>query len=197
MVRNDLIVKFLRDVWRLNSLRLQMVPLWDLSIVLRALKGPPFEPLISADLQPLALKTALLLALVSVKRVGDIQALLVSASCLEFGPNDSMVVLKPRHGYVPKVLSTAFRAQVGTLLALPIAEGKQGPNLLCPVRAVRIYLEYSSLFQQTEQLFVCFGVTKQRLSCWIADAIALAYTSAGLQCPTGVRAHSTRGTAFS
>ncbi|KAI2664254.1 putative GTP-binding protein EngB [Labeo rohita] len=33
-----------------------------------------------------------------------------------------MVILKPRHGYVPKVLSTPFRAQVVTLLALPIAE---------------------------------------------------------------------------
>lgn len=55
-----------------------------------------------------------------------------------------------------------------------------------------------------EQLFAGFGgrfrglpVTKQRLSCWIVDAIALAYTSAGLQCPIGVRAHSTRAMAFS
>ncbi len=91
---------------RLNPPRPLTVPTWDLPTVLRALKGPPFEPLQSTDLRSLSLKTALLLALASVKRVGDLQALSTSPACLEFGPNDSKVVLKPRHGYVPKVLST-------------------------------------------------------------------------------------------
>ncbi len=200
--RNDLIVKFLKGARRLNPPRPQTVPSWDLSIVLRALRGPPFELLSLADLRPLSLKTALLLALVSVKRVGDLQVLSISASCLEFGPNDCKVVLKPRHGYVPKVLSTPFRAQVSSLLVLPITDGEQGPNMLCPVRALRIYLERSSLFRQSEQLFLCFGdrhkgllATKQRISRWIIDAIALAYASEGLQCPIGVRTHSTRGMA--
>lgn len=40
-------------------------------------------------------------------------------------------------------------------------------------------------------------VTKQRLSRWIADGMALAYASISLQCPIGVRAHSTRGMASS
>ncbi len=54
------------------------------------------------------------------------------------------------------MLLTPFRAQVITLLALPIAEGEQGSNLLCPVRAFRVYLECSSLFRQSEKLFICF-----------------------------------------
>ncbi len=68
-------------------------------------------------------------------------------------------------------------------------------NLLCPIRALKIYLECSALFRQSDQLFVCFGkrtkgrpVTKQRLSRWIVDAITLAYSSLGLHCPIGVRA---------
>ncbi len=61
----------------------------------------------SAYLQTLSLKTALFLALASVKRVGDLQAFSVSASCLEFGSNDCKVILKPRHGYVPKAFSTS------------------------------------------------------------------------------------------
>ena len=102
------------------------------------------------------------------------------------------------------MLSTPFRAQVISLLALPAADGEQEPNALCPVRALRVYVEHSKLFRQSEQLFVCFGghqkglrVTKQRLSRWIVDAIALAYASEGLECPIGVRAHSTRGMASS
>ncbi|KAL0204548.1 hypothetical protein M9458_002566, partial [Cirrhinus mrigala] len=140
----------------------------------------------------------------SVKRMGDLQALSVSPSCLEFGPGDSKVILKPRHGYVPKVPSTPFRAQVITLSALPSSEEDQELNLLCLVRALRTYIERSASFRQSEQLFVCFGgrnkghpVTKQRLSRWIVDAIRLAYSSLGLQCPIGVCAHSTRGMASS
>ena len=132
------------------------------------------------------------------------QALSTSASCLEFGPNDSKVTLRPRHGYVPKVLSTPFRAQVISLSALPSSEEDSDSLTLCPVRALRIYLERSASFRQSEQLFVCFGgrtkglpVTKLTLSRWIVDAIALAYTSLGLSCPIGVRAHSTRGVASS
>ncbi|XP_048019354.1 uncharacterized protein LOC125250684 [Megalobrama amblycephala] len=123
--KNNLVVYFLKGSRRLNPPLPFTVPTWDLSTVLRGLKGPPFEPLQSTDIHPLSLKTALLLALASVKRVGDLQALSVSPSCLEFGPNDSKVILKPRHGYVPKVLSTPIRAQVVTLSALPPSQDDQ------------------------------------------------------------------------
>ncbi len=194
--RDNSVVSFLKGARRLNPPRPLTVPTWDLPTVLRALKGPPFEPLQSTDLRSLSLKTALLLALASVKRVGDLQALSTSPACLEFGPNDSKVVLK--------VLSTPFRAQVITLSALPPSEEDLELSLLCPVRALRIYFERSAPFRHTEQLFVSFGnrtkghpVTKQRLSKWIVDAVMLAYSSLGLQCPIGVRAHSTRGIASS
>ncbi len=125
--RDNSVVRFLKGAKRLNPPRPLPVPTWELPTVLRALKGPPFEPLQSTNLRSLSLKTALLLALASVKRVGDLQALSISPACLEFGPNDSKVVLKPRHGYVPKVLSTPFRAQVITLTALA---GPRRPHLL-------------------------------------------------------------------
>ncbi len=86
-----------------------------------------------------------------------------------------------------------FRAQVISLLALPVAEGEQGPKLMWPVRELRVYVERSKSFRKTEQL----PVTKQRLSRWIVDVIALVYASVGSQCPIDVRAHSTRGMASS
>ncbi len=195
--RNNLVVCVLKGSNRLNTPRPVTVPTLNLPTVLRALKSPPFELLQSVDLHPLMLKTALLLALASVKHMGDLQALSVSPSCLEFGHNNSKIVLKQRHGYLPKV----FRAQVITLSLLPPSEQGQGLNLLCPVRALRIYIEHSAPFRQSEQLFVCFGgrtkespVTKQRLL-MINDAIMLAYSSLGQQCPMGVKTHSTRGIA--
>ncbi len=59
------------------------VPPWDIPTVLRAPKGPPFEPLQSSSIRVLSLKIALLLVLALVKRVGDLQALSVNPACME------------------------------------------------------------------------------------------------------------------
>ncbi len=66
----------------------------------------------------------LLAALASDKKVGYLQAFSVDDSCLEFGPADSHVILRPRPGYVPKVPTTPFRVQVVNLQVLPWEEGR-------------------------------------------------------------------------
>ncbi len=193
--KHDLIVRFLKAARRMNPSRPPLVPSWDLSIVLAGLQRGPFEPLDSVELKFLSLKTALLTALTSIKRVGDLQAFSVSEECLVFGPVYSHVVLRPRPGYVPKVPTTPFHDQV---------EADPALALLCPVRALRIYVTRTRSVRSSEQLFVCHGgqqkgkaVSKQRLAHWIVEAVALAYQSQGEPCPLGVRAHSTRSVASS
>ncbi len=202
--KHDLVIRFLRGARRLNPPRPHLVPSWDLPSVLSALRGAPFEPLQSVELKFLSLKTVLLSALATVKRVGDLQAFSVDDSCLEFGPADSHVVLRPRPGYVPKVPTMPFRDQVVNLQALPREEADPAIALLCPVRALHIYVDRTQSFTTSDQLFVCFGgqqkgraVSKQRLAHWIVEAIVLAYQARRLPCPLGVRAHSTRGAASS
>ncbi len=202
--KHDLVIRFLRGARRLNPPRPHLVPSWDLPSVLSALRGAPFEPLQSVELKFLSLKTVLLSALATVKRVGDLQAFSVDDSCLELGPADSHVVLRPRPGYVPKVPTMPFRDQVVNLQALPREEADPAIALLCPVRALRIYVDRTQSFRTSDQLFVCFGgqqkgraVSKQRLAHWIVEAIVLAYQARRLPCPLGVRAHSTRGVASS
>ncbi len=51
--RDNSVVRFLRGAKRLNPPRPLTVPTWDLPTVLRALKGPPFEPLESTNLRSL------------------------------------------------------------------------------------------------------------------------------------------------
>ncbi|KAL0147601.1 hypothetical protein M9458_057107, partial [Cirrhinus mrigala] len=112
--------------------------------------------------------------------------------------------VRARPGYVPKVPTTPFRDQAVNLQALPPEEADPASALLCPVRALRIYVDRTRSFRRSEQLFVCFGgqqkgnaVSKQRLAHWVVDAISLAYESQGEPCPLGVRAHSTRSVASS
>ncbi len=117
------------------------IPSWDLSLVLRALQQGPFEPLQTVEPKFLSMKTLLLLALASIKRVGDLHAFSVDDSCLQFGPADSQIILRPRPGYVPKVPTTPFRDQVVSLQALPPEEADPALALLCPVRALRHYVD--------------------------------------------------------
>ncbi|KAL0147296.1 hypothetical protein M9458_057398, partial [Cirrhinus mrigala] len=170
--------RFLRGARRVNPPRPHLVPSWDLSVALQGLREAPFEPLASVELKHLSLKTALLIVLASIMRVGDLQAFSVDETCLEFGPGDSHVILRPRPGYVPKVPTTPFRDQVVNLQALPLEEADPASALLCPVCALRIYVDRTRHFRCTKQLFVCFGgqqkgnaVSKQRLAHWVVDAI--------------------------
>ncbi len=100
---------------------------------------------------------------------------------------------------MPKVPTTPFRDQGVNLQALPSEEADPALALLCPVRALHIYVDRTRSIRSSEQLFVCHGgqqkvkaVSKQRLAHCIVKAIALAYQSQGEPCPLGVRAHSTR-----
>ncbi len=147
------------------------MPSWDLSIVLAGLQRSPFEPLDSVELKFLSLKTALLTVLTSIKRVGDLLAFSVSEECLVLGPVYSHVVLRPRPGYIPKVPTTPFRDHVVNLQALPSEEADPALALLCPVRALRIYVDRTRSVRSSEQLFVCHAgqqkgkaVSKQRLA---------------------------------
>ncbi len=108
----------------------------------------------------LSLKTALLTALTSIKWVRDLQAFSVSEECLVFGPVYSHMVLRPRPGYVPKVPTMPFQDQVVNLQALPSEEADPALALLCPVRALRIYVDRT----RSSSLSATEGSRKGRLS---------------------------------
>ncbi len=143
--KHDWVVRFLRGARRLNPTRPPSIPSWDLSLVLRALQQGPFEPFQTVEPKFLSMKT--LLALASIKRVGDLHAFSVDDSCLQFGPADSQIILRPWPGYVPKVTTTPFRDQVVSLQALPPKEAEPALAFLCPVRALRHYVDSTQSFK--------------------------------------------------
>ncbi|KAI2646122.1 G1/S-specific cyclin-E1 [Labeo rohita] len=161
--KHDLVIRFLRGARRLNPPRPHLIPSWDLAVVLQGLQQDPFEPFQSVELNALSLKIALLTVLTSVKRV-DLQALFINSSCSESSP-------RPR--YMPKVPTTPFRDQVVTLQAISSQENDPNLTLLCPVCALRIYMERTQPFRRSEQL--CYGEQqKQRISHWLVDGVELA-----------------------
>ncbi|KAK2823508.1 hypothetical protein Q7C36_020108 [Tachysurus vachellii] len=206
--QHPLISRFMKGARRIRPVSRQMVPLWDLPIVLEALSQHPFEPLEAVSLKYLSLKTALLLALVTAKRVSDLHALSVSPSCLQFAPGLTKVSFRPNPAFVPKVLESTYRCPSTELAAFhppPFSSPEERKlNALCPVRALRAYVGRTAGFRTCDQLFVSWAtphtgkpLSRQRLSHWIVEAISVAYGCRGLQPPAGLRAHSTRGMATS
>ncbi len=147
------------------------------------------------------MKALLLLAISSLKRIGDVQALSLAPSCLEFGPGMVKAFLHPRPGYVPKVPTNVARSiMLQAFCPLPYYNADQKRhNLLCLVRALDAYVHRAALWCKNEQLFICLGppnkgspASKQRMSKWVVEAISLANESAGQPSPMAVRSHSTR-----
>ncbi|KAI2653718.1 Fumarate hydratase class II [Labeo rohita] len=163
----------------------------------------PYEPI---ENQFLAIKTVLLLALTSLKQVGDLQALSVAPSYLDFAPGMAKAFLYPRAGSVPKVPTVAPQPVVlQAFCPPPFREpDQQKLNCMCPVQALDAYVHRAALWCKADQLLVCYGppkrglpASKQTLSRWIVDAISTAYESSNLPSPLGVKAHSTRAMAAS
>ncbi len=109
-----------------------------------------------------------------------------------------------------KVLSISFRSQVVMLHAFSPSPSSEGDylhlllRLLCPARALKMYVDRSSQWRQSLQLLVCFGagrkglaVSKRTISHWVRDAISLAYEVRSLPSALNIRSHSNRGVASS
>ncbi|XP_073683991.1 uncharacterized protein [Garra rufa] len=204
MGQHPLVCRFMRGARRLNRVSKPLIPPWDLSVVLNALSRAPFEPIDSSDLKLLSLKTALLLALSTAKRISELHALSVHNSCMQFAMDCSRVSLKTNPAFVPKVSDSALACNQVDLIAFhppPFSSPEEERlHCLCPVRALRCYVNRTKTLRKSSQLFVSWAnshkgkpISRQRLSHWVVEAIIVGYNSRGLEAPGGLKAHSTRG----
>lgn len=81
----------------------ELVPVWDLPLVLNKLMGKPFEPMASCSFQLLAWKTAFLAAITSAKWVSELVALRLDSPYLNI--HEMEVSLVSDISFLPKVVS--------------------------------------------------------------------------------------------
>ncbi|KAK0136621.1 hypothetical protein N1851_027194 [Merluccius polli] len=205
---HSLVTRFLKGAQQRNPPRAVRVPSWDLPLVLGALRLPLFEPLDQAPLKWLSAKIAFLLAIASAKRASELHALSVSEQCIRWNSDGTGVALWPNPSFFPKRLPSAHYNQVIELAAYgpshPPDEEASSAELLCPVRALRCYIQKTAGFRQSDGLFVCYGglrkgqaLSRQRLSKWVVEVIEEAYKSRGLPLLLNIRGHSTRSVSTS
>jgi integrase len=128
-------------------------PKWDLKLVLASLLKPPYEPLGTADRKALTLKTCFLLFLTSGSRCGEIHALdikhIVQREKWKF------VTLAPHPSSSRSTGSRNFEGFQIEALKHRLGSGLEQEALLCPVRALKYYLDRTKpLRGDNTQLFV-------------------------------------------
>ena len=177
-------------------------PAWDVSLVLQSLTGAPYEPLRMCEERFLAQKTLFLLALASAKRIGELHALSYRVSHTRDWGEVSFAFVT---GFVAKTQdpsSLAPRFEGFTVPALTNARKNRNGRLLCPVRAVKVYLDRTAPHRpRCERLFVTAGrskkeISKTTVSFWLRKTISRAYELSGTALPVPApRARETRGIA--
>ena len=202
---NRLLASFHRD--RPKATR--NIPKWNLSAVLNELTKKPFEPMKDSDIKHLTLKTAFLLALALGKHRSEIHAW-VANKVSNHGQWEKVALL-PSSDFIAKNQLAREGAQSVSPVIIPALttivdrQFKQDRSL-CPVRALRYYLDRTKdLRVDRSLLFISFkkghstDIRPTTLSSWLKQTILLCYKEADQQALdlVQVKAHDIRAFAAS
>ena len=174
----------LRDLlrsFRISSAERQLrPPAWDLAMVLRYLNSSEFEPLSEASLCALSQKTLFLVALATAKRVGELQAL---SSVVTFVRSDTCLSYVPQFVAKSESLTRSIPRSFLVKSLSNFAAGLDDDLLLCPVHALRIYLDRTrSVAPVRHRLFISprrpsRAMSKNAVSFFLREVIHAAGTS--------------------
>lgn len=150
--------------------------------MLSGLRDEPYEPKMTATLEFWSKKTLFLIALASGRRVSEIHALSILPQYTQFY-NDK-VILTTVVGFRAKNQKQNDTTQEIVIPKLDKITDCKVELKLCPVRALRHYLELTKPLRGAQTaLFICHGrsmhttaATIQTLSRWFKEVIHLAYS---------------------
>ena len=185
------------------------LPKWNLSVVLNELTKAPFEPMKDTYLKHLTLKTAFLLALASGKRRSEIHAW-VANKVSNLGQWEK-VALFPSSDFIAKNQLAREGSQSVSPVTIPalttiVDRQFKEDRTLCPVRALRYYLDRTKdLRGSCSLLFISFkkghtsDIRPATLSSWLKQTILLCYKQSDQQTLdlVQVKAHDIRAFAAS
>ena len=184
------------------------IPSWNISLDLHQLTKAPFAPIKEASLNHLTFKTVFLLALGSGKCKSEIHAW--QNQNIKHEADWSNVSLYPS----PSFLSKNQLAKEGAASVAPVIKLALVPTLdkslrsdrsLCPLRALRYYLDRTSDLRQNKELIFSFkkgfdkDISTATISSWIKQTVILCYKLSNQEALTlhQVKSHDVRAFAAS
>ena len=167
------------------------LPKWNLSVVLNELTKAPFEPMKDTDLKHLTLKAAFLLALASGKHRSEIHAW-VANKVSDLGQWEKVALFPSSNFTAENQLAREGSQRVSpvTIPALTAIVHRQlkEDRTLCPVRALRYYLDRTKELRGSRSLLLISfkkghtsDIRPATLSSWSKQTILLCYKQADQQ----------------
>ena len=201
LTSHPLVTDFLEGALNLRPPIHKVVPRWNLPLVICAFMEKCFEPPEKCSLMLWTWKTVLLLAVTSLARCSELHAFDHRPEYTVF--RDDSVSLTVNKFFLPKNFSHGHKLKNVKLKVFkgnPKDTSQSKWSLVCPVRALRIYLQKTKDIRKDNQLFVSYAkrslgqkVTKTTISRWISKCIAYCYELMGKPPPKESSGHSTRG----
>jgi len=165
-----------------------LVPKWDLDIVLWTLMDKPFEPIHDEKAVPLTYltwKTTFLLLLASGLRRGELHA--IPFKGISYPRDYSHLTFRPDPAFVAKTtLKTGHALQPFSIQSLEKIVGKEKERTLCPVRCTRAYMKRTEHVRGERKLLLLSpdprvqkDISVNTLSSWMSSLISFCYRQPG------------------
>ena len=127
-----------------------LAPKWDLAFVLSHMCKAPFEPLVKASLFHLSVKTLFLVTMATTRRVNEVHAFSIDPDHLRFSNMDGYLILRTQVGFLAK---NQLPLRAPDSITIPKLSNfcRKSDNfhrMLCPVRAVKIYLNKTKFLRK-------------------------------------------------
>ena len=197
--RPSLISDVLKGISARDARNPRRIPLWDLFLVLDALRNPPFEPLAQVSRKWLTLKTVFLVALACGRRSSGVHGLSGLRSDISREADGGFSLR-----FLPDFLAKNQRSSdLSPVLALPPLTSILPPGdsdcFLCPVRALSHYLSVTRADRSPGQrrIFISINaeykkdISVSTISRWISEVVRVAYDASAKTAPS-TRAHELR-----
>lgn len=185
------IIRLLKGVFNSRPPERKLLPEWDLPLVLKMFKNPPFSPMKLCKFKYLTWKTAFLVAITTFRRCSDLQALKLGEGSVNI---QAKGVTFMRHGLAKQDRANHDNSKI---FVPSFPEDRE----LDPKRTLYEYLKRTEKLRDKEnyhefKLFLSTNkpnrpVTSQTISKWIVKIIKMAYKLAKKKIGK-VKGHSTR-----
>ena len=171
---NEAISHLLKGMFNKRPPRKRLPPSWAINDVLSGLAVSPYEPMDNTSLELLTYKTLFLVAAASGRRRSEIHALTIKKGFIRFSQDGVFLLPDPR--FLTKNETASFTP--GEIYLPNISSSSSIPEdrKLCPVRALKWYLQRTKQLRSSDNLFIIpkspYGpASKDTISKWIVKLI--------------------------
>ena len=173
---NETISALLKGMFNQRPPRQRLAPSWSINDVLSALSREPYEPIHNAPLDALTKKTVFLVAAASARRRSELHALSIEPGFIRFSPNG--VHLLPNPNFLAKNQTVSFSPTPMFLPTISSISSIREDRFVCPVRALKWYLEKTKTLRTSNAMFVLprspyTPASRDTISRWLVELISL------------------------